>query len=378
LPETKQDSETNIHGGRRTNPATKPLFLADYFDPKQSANENIVGSVEAAAADDDDKGVKTQEFSACHEPVDSPKSNSRDVVTQIDLTGTSNFDEKIRTLEENENKGEDDMIWGGIKNKEEGNSDCFSFWKRNLNVVGGICSFGFAAVATFFILTLGNQQGKRQQRDDQKKFLQSDEQFIFPFPRMIHLEIDADNDSIFLPDNGLPKTKQDSKTNIHGGRRTNPATKPLFLLDYFDLKQSAEEKIKEPVIGSVEAAADDNKGVQTQEFSACHELVDSPKYSSRDVTQIDLMDTFNFDEKLRVLEGNENKEEDDMILGENKNKEEENSDRFSFWKRNFNAVGGICSFGFTAVATFFILILVNQQKKRQQRDDQERVLQPDE
>ncbi|MBA0654735.1 hypothetical protein Goklo_021673, partial [Gossypium klotzschianum] len=202
---------------------------------------------------------------------------------------------------------------------------------------------------------------------------------------MIHLEIDADNDSIFLPDNGLPKTKQDSKTNIHGGRRTNPATKPLFLVDYFDLKQSAEEKIKEPVIGSVEAAADDNKGVKTQEFSACHELVDSPKYSSRNVTQIDLMDTFNFDEKLRVLEGNENKEEVDMILGENKNKEgkiknkqEENSDRFSFWKRNFNAVGGIRSFGFTAVATFFILILVNQQKKRQQRDDQKRVLQPDE
>ncbi|KAG8479644.1 hypothetical protein CXB51_029448 [Gossypium anomalum] len=132
--------------------------------------------------------------------------------------------------------------------------------------------------------------------------------------------------------------------------------KPLFLVDYFDPKQSAEEKIKEPVIGSVEAAADDNKGVKTQEFSACHELVDTQK----------------------VLEGNENKEEDDMILGEIKNKEEENSDRFSSWKRNFNAVEGICSFSFAAVATFFILILVNQQRKRQQRDDQKRDLQPDE
>ncbi|KAK5787053.1 hypothetical protein PVK06_041704 [Gossypium arboreum] len=172
LPGTKQDSKTNIHGGSRTNTATKSLFLADYFDPKQSINENIIRSVEADD-DDDDKGVKTQEFSACHEPVDSPKS---DVVTQIDLMGTFNFDEKIRVLEENENKEEDDMICGEMKNKEEENSDCFSFWKRNLNVVGGICSFGFAAVATFFILILGNQQRKRQQRDNQKKFLQPDEQ----------------------------------------------------------------------------------------------------------------------------------------------------------------------------------------------------------
>ncbi|KAH1084156.1 hypothetical protein J1N35_023917 [Gossypium stocksii] len=277
LPETKQGSKTNIHGGSQTSPATKPLFLADYFDPKQSANENIIRSVEAAADDDDDKGVETQECSACHEPVDSPKSNSRDVVTQIDLMDTFNFDENIRFLEENNNKEEDDMIWGEIKSKEEGNSDRFSFWKRNLKVVGGICSFGFVAVATFFILKLGNQQRKRRQRDDQKKFLQPDEQ----------------------------ETKQDSKTKIHGGSRTNPATKPLFLVDYFDPKQSAEEKIKEPVIGSVEATADDNKGVKTQEFSACHELVNSPKYSSRDVTQIDLMGTFNFDEKIRVLEGNQ-------------------------------------------------------------------------
>ncbi|KAG8479645.1 hypothetical protein CXB51_029440 [Gossypium anomalum] len=176
LPGTKQDSKTNIHGGSRTNTATKSPFLADYFDPKQSANENIIRSVEAAADDDDDKGVKTQEFSACHKPVDSLKSNFRDVVTQIDLMGTFNFDEKIRVLEENENKEEDDMIWGEIKNKEEENSDRFSFWKRNLNVAGGICSFGFAAVATFFILILGNRQRKRQQRDNQKKFLQLDEQ----------------------------------------------------------------------------------------------------------------------------------------------------------------------------------------------------------
>ncbi|KAB2059715.1 hypothetical protein ES319_A11G325700v1 [Gossypium barbadense] len=90
--------------------------------------------------------------------------------------GTFNFDEKIRVLEENENKEEDDMICGEMKNKEEENSDSFSFWKRNLNVVGGICSFGFAAVVTFFILKLGNQQRKRQQRDNQKKFLQPDEQ----------------------------------------------------------------------------------------------------------------------------------------------------------------------------------------------------------
>ncbi|KAK8329813.1 hypothetical protein V6Z12_A11G350100 [Gossypium hirsutum] len=152
LPGTKQDSKTNIHGGSRTNTATKSLFLADYFDPKQSINESIIRSVEAAD-DDDDKGVKTQEFSACHEPVDSPK-----------------------VLEENENKEEDDMICGEMKNKEEENSDSFSFWKRNLNVVGGICSFGFAAVVTFFILILGNQQRKRQQRDNQKKFLQRDEQ----------------------------------------------------------------------------------------------------------------------------------------------------------------------------------------------------------
>lgn len=168
---------------------------------------------------------------------------------------------------------------------------------------------------------------------------------------------------VFLPDNGLP----DSKINIHGGSRSNPVIKAAFLVDYCDPKQSANEKIKEPVSRSIEVVADgDNKRVETREFSACHESVDSQKSSYRDVTQIALMGTFNFDEKLRALKENENREEDDMIGREIKNmkkKKKENSDRFNFWKRNLNAVGGI-SFDFFCCCYGFYTYIGKSTKKK--------------
>ncbi|KAK8712194.1 hypothetical protein V6N13_147441 [Hibiscus sabdariffa] len=166
-------------------------------------------------------------------------------------------------------------------------------------------------------------------------------------------ELDVDDDWVFLSDNEFPETKQDSEA-----KTTNSDTELVFVTDYFN-PSSENEEIKEPDIGSVEA--DDKKEVETQQVSFIkpggidNESADSPN-SKIDVPQID--------EKIRVLEGIENGEEEEDT------KWEGNSGGISFWNRRLSGVGAICSFGFAAAATFCVIVLANQQRNRQQQEDQ--------
>ncbi|KAK8588895.1 hypothetical protein V6N13_087789 [Hibiscus sabdariffa] len=166
-------------------------------------------------------------------------------------------------------------------------------------------------------------------------------------------ELDVDDDWVFLPDNKFPETKQDPEA-----KTTSSDTELVFVTDYFN-PSSENVEIEEPDIGSVEA--DDKKEVETQQVSFVikpgdidNESADSPN-SKIAVPQID--------EKIRVLEGIENGEEDDR-------KWEGNSGGISFWNRRLSGVGALFSFGFAAAATFCVIVLANQQRNRQQQEDQ--------
>eukprot|EP00262_Sarcandra_glabra_P016864 TRINITY_DN561_c0_g1_i1.p1 TRINITY_DN561_c0_g1~~TRINITY_DN561_c0_g1_i1.p1 ORF type:complete len:284 (-),score=57.65 TRINITY_DN561_c0_g1_i1:235-1086(-) len=125
------------------------------------------------------KKMKENEF--VDMKMDSPKSNSRGIKSQIEV-GSIQFEEKeeARKCEESEDKplkkvieeetGKDYM---GTEIKEDGcwEGGGLSIWRWRLTGIGALCSIGVAA-ATICIFIFGSQQRPKQQHQNQKLQIQ--------------------------------------------------------------------------------------------------------------------------------------------------------------------------------------------------------------
>lgn len=88
--------------------------------------------------------------------VESPKSGSRGVVSQIEAN-------KFQFEETTDDQTIETMT------KKDQEDDSVNMWKWSLTGIGAICSFGVAAAATICIIILGNSQQQRKHQLNHQK-----------------------------------------------------------------------------------------------------------------------------------------------------------------------------------------------------------------
>ncbi|XP_047318679.1 uncharacterized protein LOC124922006 isoform X1 [Impatiens glandulifera] len=132
-------------------PSSSPSYSAKdiVFDQKVEAPKFEVET------EHDDDIVSQVSFNKENEfvdmKIDSPKSRSRSPLPQIDL-GSFQFEMKNEVVEVTDDDHDHDHDHDKAKD---------NIWKRSLNGIGAICSFGVAA-ATFCFIVLGTQQKNKK------------------------------------------------------------------------------------------------------------------------------------------------------------------------------------------------------------------------
>ncbi|XP_047318680.1 uncharacterized protein LOC124922006 isoform X2 [Impatiens glandulifera] len=132
-------------------------FKADYFScPSPNSHKQKVEAPKFEVETEHDDDIVSQvSFNKENEfvdmKIDSPKSRSRSPLPQIDL-GSFQFEMKNEVVEVTDDDHDHDHDHDKAKD---------NIWKRSLNGIGAICSFGVAA-ATFCFIVLGTQQKNKK------------------------------------------------------------------------------------------------------------------------------------------------------------------------------------------------------------------------